>query len=53
MVSNQKEKWTPAGFCTRAWNTEVQQSDMNADVSSEGGFILAPSIAAFKVFGTA
>jgi hypothetical protein len=53
MVSNQKEKCTPAGFGRPAWSTEVQQSDMNDDVSSEGGFILAPSIAPFKVFDTA
>jgi hypothetical protein len=31
--------------------SEVQQSDMDDDGSSEGDFILAPSIAAFKVFG--
>jgi hypothetical protein len=53
LVSNQKEKWAPAGSCRRAWGTEVQKSDMDDDGSSEGDFILAASIAAFKVFGSA
>jgi hypothetical protein len=52
MVSNQKGKWTPTGSYRRAWSSEVQQSDMDDHGSSEGDFILAPPIAAFKVFGT-
>jgi hypothetical protein len=50
MVSSQKGKWTPSS-CRRAWNSEVQQSDMDDHGSSEGDFILASAIAAFKVFG--
>jgi hypothetical protein len=53
MVSTQKGKRTPTGSYRRAWNSEVQQSDMDNDCSSEGDFILAPPIAAFKFFGTA
>jgi hypothetical protein len=45
-----KENGRP-GSCRRAWNSEVQQSDMDDHGSSEGDFILAPAIAAFKVFG--
>ena len=53
MVSSQKGKWTPKGSYSRAWNSEVQQSDLDDDGSSEGNFILAPPLAAFKFFGTA
>jgi hypothetical protein len=53
MVSNQKGKWTSAGSYTRAWSSEVQQSGMDDNGSSEGDFILAPPISTFKVFGTA
>jgi len=52
MVSSQKGKWTSTGSYKRAWSSEVQQSDMDDDGSSERDFILAPPIAAFKVFGT-
>jgi hypothetical protein len=45
-----KENGRPGSY-RRAWSNEVQQSDMYDDGSSEGDFILAPPVAAFKVFG--
>jgi hypothetical protein len=52
MAGNQKGKWTPSGSYRGAWSREVQQSEMDDDRSTEGDFILAPPIAAFKVFET-
>jgi hypothetical protein len=40
-------------FLQMGVSSEVQQSGMDDDGSSEGYFILASPIAAFKVFGTA
>ena len=40
-------------FLQMGVSSEVQQSGMDDDGSSEGNFILASPIAAFKVFGTA
>jgi hypothetical protein len=52
MVCNQKVMDTHT-FLQTAVSSEVQQSGMDDDGSSEGDFILALPIAAFKVFGTA
>jgi hypothetical protein len=40
-------------FLQTGVSSKVQKSDVDDDGSSEGDFIFAPPIAAFKVFGTA
>jgi hypothetical protein len=51
MVCNQMEMDTHT-FLQMGVSSEVQQSGMDDDGSSEGDFILALPIAAFKVFRT-